>query len=138
MITLPGNTGTVFEIQDSDVRIPEKVTNASPFHPGKTISKYVAPSTSVLVNVKEKEIDLTIGRDASPRVLKNVLGFGLKTKKPMKILKCEVLNNLREFDRMVVLCNSIIEQQTDVDIETFFQSDDDEPVMYTRSSTVQT
>ena len=125
MITLPGKSGIVFEIQDCDVRVPDKVTSPSPFDPAKTTTKYVAPSTGVLVNVRDNEIYLTIGKDASERVLKNVLGFGLKTKKPMKILKCEVISNLREFDRMVVLCNSIIEQQTDVDLETFFNTDDD-------------
>lgn len=123
MISLPGKVSTVFEIQDTDVVVPEKVTTESSFKPGKMISKYVAPSTSVLVNVKEKELELIIGRNVSERVLRNVLGFGLKSKKPMKILKCEVLSNLRDFDRMVVLCNSIIQQQEEIDLNELFRTE---------------
>lgn len=125
MIAFPGKVTTVFEIQASDMIVPEKVTSESSFQKGKMISKYVAPSTSVLVNVKEKELELIIGRDASDRVLKNVLGFALKSKKPLKILKCEVLSNLRDFDRMVVLCNSIIRQQEEIDLDTLFDLEKD-------------
>ena len=111
MITVPGFLKNVFEITDMEVNIPMK-KEYPPIGPGKKpIFKYVAPSTSVLVVVKTEEIELVIGRKVSEQVLNNVLGFGIKSKKYLKLSLCEGLSNLQSADRMVALCNDILREQ---------------------------
>lgn len=128
MITMPGYAKDVFEITDTDVTIPVR-EEVPPTVPGKRVSyRYTAPSTSVLAVSKFDSIELIVGRNVSEQVLKNVLGFGIKSKKTLKISRCEVLGNLREVDRMVTLCNDVIKSQRGVleDFLTAGQDADDE------------
>lgn len=113
MITLPGFLKNVFEITKDEFKEPEKKLVTS-F--GKQSLMYTAPSSSILLVVGKRTIELVIGRQVTDRTLQNMLGYGLKNKKPLKILRCELLNNLQTVDQMITLCNKILEQ-TDTTIE---------------------
>lgn len=125
MITASGFLPNVFEITDSEIKLPDK-QEFPPQSPGKRpISKYVAPSTSILAIVNNKEVELVVGREITELTLQNVMGFGIKHRKPLKISKCEVLSNLRIVDRMVVLCNDILKSQ-EPSIEDILYSDSED------------
>lgn len=114
MITLPAGKGkTVYEITHNDLKVPE-VTSYDKIDPSWTSpwqrNVFIAPSTSVLVNVTPKELQLVVGRSATNGALQNVLGFAIKSKKPVSVLKCEALNNLQLVDRVVVLANEALQQ----------------------------
>jgi hypothetical protein len=127
MITIPGFLKDVFEIREDTVVFPEKEVFA-PAAPGKRENvKFVAPSTSVLAIVTYNEIKLVIGRKVSEQTLKNVLGFGIKNKKPLTIWRCEALSNLQAVDRMVVLCNYTVAQQQGItdDIPKLYNNEEE-------------
>ena len=114
MITLPAGKGKkVYEITHNDVKVPETTSydklNSSWTNTNNR-SVYIAPSTSILVNVTPKELQLVVGRNATNGTLQNVLGFAIKSKKPVVVLKCEALNNLQIVDRVVVLANEALKQ----------------------------
>jgi hypothetical protein len=110
MITVPGWLKDVFEITEEGVTFPERQVLPQTT-PGKVKHQHVAPSTSILAVVKYDEIELVVGHTVSEQTLKNALGFGLKSKKYLKILKCEGLSNLRSVDTMIALGNNIIKEQ---------------------------
>jgi len=108
MITAPGSFKTIFEITDTDIKIPERVDK-----------KFIAPSSSVLAIVCKDHTKLIVGRHAGLRELQNTLGFAIKNRKHLRIEKCEVLSNLQDVDRMVVLCNELID-----DLPPIIEEDD--------------
>ena len=110
MITVPGWLKDVFEITEEGVTFPERQVLPLTI-PGKVKYRHVAPSTSILAVVKYDEIEVVVGHTVSEQTLKNALGFGLKSKKYLKILKCEGLSNLRSVDTMIALGNNIIKEQ---------------------------
>jgi hypothetical protein len=110
MITVPGWLKNTFEITESDVVFPERQV-LPPTATRKNRFQHVAPSTSVLAVVKNDEIELVVGHAVTEQTLKNVLGFGLKNRKFLKISKCEGLGNLRSVDQMIALANDIIKEQ---------------------------
>ena len=74
----------------------------------KPIQRYVAASESVLLIEKRDKIEIIVGRFVKEDVLQNVMGYALKQNKLLELRKCEILDNLRMSDRMVVLCNEFI------------------------------
>lgn len=114
MISLPVSKGkTIYEITSNEVKVPE-VTSYDKINPSWSNtfqrSAYIAPSTSVLVVVAQKELQLVVGKNVSKETLHNVLGFSIKSKKPVSVLKCEALSNLQVIDRVVVLANETLQQ----------------------------
>jgi len=99
----------VYEITETEFKAPEKVVTQN----SKTELRfmYQAPSTSVLVMFEEGRIKIVVGRSVTDVTLKNVLGYAIKMKTPLEILRLEVLSNLRQVDDMVVLCNKILKEQ---------------------------
>jgi hypothetical protein len=111
MITVPGWLPHVFEVTADDLTVPVKQALPRGIFDKKTKYIYTAPSTSILITVKQDDIELVVGRSVSEQTLKNVLGFAIKNRKYLTILKCEGLSNLRSVDQMVALGNNIIKEQ---------------------------
>ena len=128
MITVPGWLKNVFEITENDITFPERQA-LPPTAARKNRFQHVAPSTSILAVVKYDEIELVVGHAVTERTLKNVLGFGLKSRKYLKILKCEGLSNLRSVDQMIALGNNIIKEQRgltdDIPVKRTVDSDEE-------------
>jgi hypothetical protein len=110
MITVPGWLKNVYEITAEEVTFPSRELLPQ-IIPGKNRFQFVAPSTSILAVVKFDEIELVVGHAVDEQTLKNALGFGLKSRKFLKILKCEGLSSLRSVDSMIALGNNIIKEQ---------------------------
>ena len=112
MITVPGfipGAPTVWEIGPDGFKKPEKAEFPNTIDPTKKpVTRYVAQSSSVLLVEKIATIEITVGRFVTEDVLKNVMGYAMKQGKTLEITKCENLDNLREVDRMVVLCNEFV------------------------------
>jgi hypothetical protein len=112
MIQVPGFFKEVYEITSTEFKKPElKVLPIDPRPTNRGRTVYEAPSTSVLVVSEEGVIKLVVGRHVADATLKNVLGYAIKQRKPLEIMRCEVLSNLRQIDDMVALCNKIIKEQ---------------------------
>lgn len=125
MISVPGFRKNVFEITNDEVKVPAKVKDTTKTPTTKPSYRYEAPSTSVLAVSTDENIEIVAGRLVSEQTLKNVLGFGIKSKKPLVILRCEVLGNLREVDRMITLCNDIIKSQSGLLEDYLLDNEDD-------------
>ena len=97
----------VYEITETEFKAPTKTVVPDP--PNRAV--YQAPSTSVLVMFEEGRIKIVVGRQVTDKTLKNVLGYAIKMKTPLEILRLEVLSNLRQVDDMVALCNKILKEQ---------------------------
>ncbi len=128
MITVPGWLKNVFEITENDITFPERQV-LPPTAARKNRFQHVAPSTSILAVVKYDEIELVVGHAVTEQTQKNVLGFGLKSRKYLKILKCEGLSNLRSVDQMIALGNNIIKEQRgltdDIPVKKTVDSDEE-------------
>lgn len=112
MITVPGfNPGAkaVWELGPDGLKAPQKAEFPNNDPKKKPVTRYVAQSDSVLLIEDSSKITLTVGRFVDESVLKNVMGYAMKVGKTLEIAKCESLDNLRDVDRMVVLCNQFVE-----------------------------
>lgn len=125
MITLSGRLKDVYEISEVDIKVPQ-IQELELF--GKMQKMYVSPSNSVLAHITKEEVEFVVGREASKTTLKNAVSFGAKCKLPLKVLKCEVLSNLREIDRMVVLVNSLLGDKDELTLEFIARSLDNEEI----------
>jgi hypothetical protein len=131
MITVPGSYKEVFEITATEIKIPDKQDIPSLITGQKPIKKWTAPSTSIIVvHNRSNEIELTVGRAITPDVVKNCIRYLIKNQKIVVISKCEVINSLREIDRMVVLCNDILKNQQSLleELPPEIESDNDYPI----------
>ncbi len=72
------------------------------------MSVYTAPSDCIIVHIGSTYLHLTVGRDITQEVLKNLISVALKQKKPVKLESCESLKNLQAVDQVILKINEYL------------------------------
>ena len=115
MIIVPGwvqGAVAFYEVGPGTFEIPEKKKFESEYSKKGYVERYVAKSTSAILVEMKDTIHITVGNEVTDNVLKNIMGYALKQRKPLALDRCETLSVLRAVDDMVMLCNGYMEATT--------------------------
>lgn len=70
--------------------------------------EYTAPSDCIILHIGSTFLHVTVGKDITPDVLKNLMHVALKHKKPVKLISCESLKNLQAVDQVILRINEYL------------------------------
>jgi len=72
------------------------------------MTEYSAPSDCIIAHIGSTYLHISVGRDITQEVLKNLISVALKQKKPVKLESCESLKNLQTVDQVILKINEYL------------------------------
>jgi hypothetical protein len=67
---------------------------------------YTAPDDCIIAHIGATYLHVVTGYKIEPQALKNLIGFALNQKLPVKLERCEGVKNLQAVDRIVTRINA--------------------------------